>query len=104
MTDRETPQLRAAGMVGVSVTVGRTVLKPGDSVDVPSHLVAELALALRNGLLSTKQPPPVTPRVLFDRSAPKVEVAKVEPLKPTVVETPTDRTDEPNTEHRRRRR
>lgn len=92
-------------MVGVSVTIGRTVLQPGGSMEVPDHLVAELQPAFRQGLLSTKQPEPLPPA---PKPASPVVVAKTEPTPATVVETPTEappETPEPdNTEQRRRRR
>lgn len=114
VTDRSTEQLRASGMVGVSVVVGTTTLKPGSSMNVPSHLVAELQPAFRQGLLSTKEPAPAA-EPLFTRPIvgfSKIEPTKTEPIKATVVsvEAPTEPPAEPetpepdNTEHRRRRR
>ena len=82
VTDHSTEQLRASGMVGVSVTVGTTTLKPGGSLDVPSHLVAEIQWAFHQGLLSMT-PPPV--RQAAVPVVPEVVAPAVLPVTPEVV-------------------
>jgi hypothetical protein len=105
ITDRETPQLRLSGLRGVSVKIGGTTLKPGDSMDVPSHLIAEIQSALRNGLLSTIKP------AVVESTSPTVPAPPVISSPVPVISTPvaeateSPETPEPdNTEHRRRRR
>ena len=94
VTDRETDQLRTSGMVGVGITIGNTLLNPGDHMDVPPHLIAELQLGFRNGLLSMVEPAALV--------VPVVDSSPLDLVVGTVNTTDTAESD--NNEQRRRRR
>lgn len=103
VTDRETAQLRANGMLGVSVVVGDAVLMPGTSMEVPAHKIAEIQSAIRNGLLSTVAPP-TRPNTVVE---PVAQAVPVESVELAVIRQPEPAAEIPesdNTERNKRRR
>jgi len=104
VTDRETDQLRTSGMVGVGITIGNTLLNPGDHMDVPPHLIAELQLGFRNGLLSMVEPAALVVPVVdtVNIAVPVVDSSPLDLVVGTVDTTDTAESD--NNEQRRRRR
>lgn len=61
ISNRETPELRHLGLVGVAVTIGGIEIPAGGSADVPAHLAAEASPWTLRGVLSAFPPPELPP-------------------------------------------
>lgn len=73
ISDTETPGLQQLHYVRVTVTIGGQSIKPGESADLPLHLLGEAAPWVIRGVLSFHPP-----RIQQQRTAPVAKSAPVE--------------------------
>ena len=68
---------------GVAVTIAGQVAKPGESVDVPAHFVAEASHLMAQGLITNERPAP-TPVVQppEEPAAPAAEPSETDDSQP----------------------